>query len=63
MPYTFPTSSIAEPFYNPYNPDYLSRAFRAQVSGSMSAQLTTYPTSSVLTVSESAYYYGNSDTK
>lgn len=63
MAYTFPTSSIAEPFYNPYNPDYLSRVWRAHQSGSSNAQLTTFPTSSQLTVSESVYYYSSSDTK
>jgi len=61
--YTFPTSSVAEPFYNPYNPDYLSRVWRARQSGSSNEQLDTFPTSSVLTVSESVYYYLNSDTK
>ena len=40
--YTFPTSSVAEPFYNPYNPDFLSRVWRARnTAGEM-------PTSSVL---------------
>ena len=63
MPYTFPTSSIAEPFYNPYNPDYLSRVWRAKQSGTSNEQLTTFPSGSVLTVSESVYYYGTSDTK
>lgn len=63
MAYTFTTSSIAEPFYNPYNPDYLSRVWRAHQSGSSNAQLTTFPTSSQLTVSESVYYYSSSDTK
>lgn len=63
MPYTFPTSSIAEPFYNPYNKDFLSRTWRAHQSGSSNAQLTSFPTSSVLTVSESKYYYSGSNTK
>lgn len=61
MPYTFPTSSIAEPFVNPYNPDYLSRVWRAHQSGSSNAQLNSFPTSSVLTASESVYYYSNND--
>ena len=44
--YTFPTSSVAEPFYNPYNPDFLSRVWRARnTAGGM-------PTSSVLTAAE-----------
>jgi len=63
MPYTFPTSSIAEPFNNPYNPDYLARRFRGEQSGSLHAQIPTIPTSSQLTVSESVYYYLRSDTK
>ena len=59
--YTFPSSSVAEPFVNPYNPDFLSRVWRAKQSGSSNAQLTSFPTSSVLTVSESAYYYVGND--
>ena len=62
MPYTFPTSSIAEPFYNPGNPDYLSRRFRAQYeSGSFA--VGTLPTSSQLTTAEYEYFYSGSDTK
>lgn len=61
--YTFPTSSQAEPFNNPYNPDYLSRAWRARQSGSSNEQLTSYPTSSALTKPEFDYYYSGSDTK
>jgi len=61
MPYTFPTSSQAEPFVNPYNPDFLSRVWRAHQSGSMNEQLTTFPPSSSLTVSESVYYYSGND--
>jgi len=64
MPYTFPTSSQAEPFVNKYNPDYLSRNWRAKQTGSYANdQLDTFPTSSELTVSESKYYYSLSDTK
>lgn len=62
--YTFPTSSIAEPFYNPYNPDYLSRVWRAKEGESdANVQLTAFPSESRLTVSESVYYYESSDTK
>ena len=60
--YTFPTCSV-EVFYNPYNPDFLSRRWRAQESGSSNAQLNTFPSESRLTVSESVYYYSGSDTK
>ena len=59
--YTFPSSSVAEPFVNPYNPDFLSRVWRAKQSGSSNAQLITFPPSSSLTVSESVYYYSNND--
>jgi hypothetical protein len=61
MPYTFPTSSIAEPFVNPANPDFLSKVWRAHQSGSSNEQLNSFPTVSELTVSESAYYYKNND--
>lgn len=58
MPYTFPTSSIAEPFYNPYNPDFLSRHWRAIQSGSWA--VGTLPASSSLTFAESNYFYTGS---
>ena len=62
--YTFPTSSQAEPFVNPYNPDFLSRVWRARQGGSAAnEQLTSFPTSSVLTKPEFDYYYTGSDTK
>ncbi len=59
----YSASEDIEVFVNPLNPEWFSRVWRAHQSGSSNAQLTSYPTSSVLTVSESAYYYGNSDTK
>ena len=59
MAYTFPSSSVAEPFVNPANPDFLSRVWRAQQSGSYA--VGTFPTSSELTVSESQYYYIGND--
>lgn len=56
-------SGSAESFVNPYNPDYFSRVWRAKQTGSSNVQLTSFPSSSVLTVSESKYYYSTSDTK
>jgi len=62
MPYTFPTSSIAEPFYNPFNRDFLSRVWRARQEGTQKSQLNNFPVNAQLTASESVYYY-KSDTK
>ena len=61
MAYTFPTSSQAEPFVNPANPDFLSRNWRARQSGSYA--VGTEPTSSELTQAEYEYFYTGSDTK
>jgi len=60
--YTFPSAS-QEVYYNPYNPDYLSRYWRAHESGSSNTQLNSFPSESRLTVSESKYYYSGSNTK
>jgi len=57
MAYTFPSSSVAEPFYNPYNPDFFSRVWRAKQTGKPAEQLVGFASSSQLTVSESVYYY------
>jgi hypothetical protein len=54
---TYFYSGSAESFINPYNPDYLSRVWRARQTGSLYLELDSFPTNSVLTVSESLYYY------